>query len=374
MIRSISPDERFMLEAFRLAKKGEGSVSPNPLVGALIVNEGQIVGRGHHRRAGEPHAELLALQQAGPKARGATLYVNLEPCCHQGRTPPCVDAIIQAGVSRVVAGVQDANPLVNGAGFKLLRAAGVAVVKSCLESKARDLNEIFFTYITKNRPFIIAKVAMSLDGKMATATGESKWITTQMSRHFSYKLRRNVDAIMVGVNTVLADDPELLRRPSRTSPPRPFTRVIVDTGLRTPPWSRIFRTARAHPVLILCGAHASQRRRLTLEKTGATVVPCAVKDSRVNFAEALRELAHRQITSVILEGGAEMLGTAFDHRLVDKVIFFVAPKIIGGTKAISPVAGKGARMISDSIPVTDVKWMRAGSDMVVSGRPSYRDK
>lgn len=374
MPRSLDVTERMMSEALRLARRGEGQVSPNPLVGAVIVNNGEIVGRGYHRRAGEPHAEIMALRRAGPKARGATMYLNLEPCCHQGRTPPCADAIIQSGISRVVASVQDPNPLVNGAGFKRLRSAGVAVAKGSLEEKAKELNEVFFTYITRGRPFMIAKVAMSLDGKMATATGESKWITTQMSRHFSYKLRRTVDAIMVGVNTVLADDPELLRRPNRPALNRPFTRVVVDTNLRTPPWAKIMRSARTNPVLFLCGSQPSTRRRQALEKRGATVVPVTERDGRVDLVEGVRELARREITSVVLEGGAEVLGSAFDNRLVDKVVFFIAPKIIGGVRAISPVGGKGARMMSEAIPVVGTRWIRVGQDVIVSGRPDYRPR
>lgn len=358
-----------MSEAMRLARKGEGLVSPNPLVGAVIVKDGEIVGRGYHKKAGLQHAEIIAIEQAGAKARGATLYVNLEPCCHQGRTPPCVDAIIDSGISRVVAAVKDPNPDVNGRGFRMLQSAGVAVAKGCLESRAREINDVFITYITKKRPFVVAKVAMSLDGKMATATGESKWITTQVSRHLSYKLRRSVDAIMVGVNTVIADDPELLRG----RPARPFPRLIMDTHLRTPPWARILKAAPQNAVVIFCGSHASAARRKILEKAGATVVQCRERDGRVDLSTALEEAGRRGISSIVLEGGAEVFGAAFDQRLVDRVFFFIAPKIIGGTEAISPVAGKGARMMSDAIPVTDVRWARVGTDMVVTGRPAYRN-
>jgi len=364
-------DERMMIETLRLARKGEGCVSPNPLVGAVVVKNEEIVGRGYHRRLGGPHAEVLALQRAGDRARESTLYVNLEPCCHQGRTPPCVDAIVKAGVRRVVAAIQDPNPLVNGAGLKKLRNAGVIVEKGCLAERARELNEVFFVHVTKGRPFVIAKVAMSLDGKMATATWESKWITAPLARYVSHKIRRNVDAIMVGLNTVLADDPMLSRKPSRTASPRPFTRVILDTDLRTPPWARVLATARTNPVLIFCGQKVNERRRRALEKKGATIIHCPEHEGHVDLAEACLELGRRGVASLLMEGGASMLGSAFDLRLVDKVAFFIAPKIIGGTDAISPVAGTGARLISDAIPVASMKWLRAGSDMVAIGRPDY---
>ncbi len=364
-------DERMMSEALRLARKGEGCVSPNPLIGAVIVKNGEIVGRGYHRRIGGPHAEVVALEQAGDRASHSTLYVNLEPCCHQGRTPPCTDAIIKAGVGRVVAAMQDPNPLVNGAGFKRLRAAGITVEKGCLQHKARDLNEAFFVHVTKGRPFLIAKVAMSLDGKLATASGESKWITSQMARHFSYKIRHHVDGIMVGLNTVLADDPELSRRLNRSGPQRPFSRIILDTSLRTPPWARILKSARVHPVLIVCGKKPIERRRRALEAKGAVVIPCKEREGRVDFVAACFELGRRGISSIVVEGGADLLGTAFDNRLVDKVVIFIAPKIIGGERAPSPVAGEGARGISDAIPVANVKWIRAGADMIAIGRPDY---
>ncbi|MEW6365556.1 MAG: bifunctional diaminohydroxyphosphoribosylaminopyrimidine deaminase/5-amino-6-(5-phosphoribosylamino)uracil reductase RibD [Acidobacteriota bacterium] len=368
---SLSFDERMMAEALRLAKKGEGQVSPNPLVGAVVVKNGEVIARGYHRRVGEPHAEVIALAQAGDQARQSTLYVTLEPCAHQGRTPPCVDAIIKAGVGRVIAAFQDPNPLVNGAGFKRLREAGITVEKGCLEQKARELNEVFFTFTTRRRPFLIAKVAMSLDGKMATATGESRWISAGVSRHMSFKLRRSVDAIMVGVNTILADDPQLLRGPIRGLTLRPFTRVILDTELRTPPWAKILKTARAHPVLICCGRKTNPRRRVALEGKGATIVPCKERGGRVDLVAACEDLARREIASVVMEGGAEVLGTAFDQGLIDKVVFFIAPKIIGGSRALSPVAGRGAHLMSDAIQIADARWMRSGSDIVVVGHPRY---
>jgi diaminohydroxyphosphoribosylaminopyrimidine deaminase/5-amino-6-(5-phosphoribosylamino)uracil reductase len=319
-------DERWMRRALVLAARGAGETNPNPMVGCVIVKAGRVVGEGYHRRAGGPHAEVLALEQAGVRARGATLYVNLEPCAHQGRTPPCAPRVAAAGVKRVVAAMRDPNPLVDGRGFGLLRRAGIDAVGGVLEREARALNERFAVAASKRRPFVLLKAALTLDGNMATATGESQWITSPAQRRAARRLRRFYDAVLVGIGTVLADDPLLLPSPAVR---RPFTRVVLDSRLRLPLTSRLVRSAPRSPVVVVAIRAASAKRR-ALEARGVSVIQAAGRDGRVSPAAALRALWRQGIRSVMVEGGSQVLGAFLSARRFDQVALFRAPLLLGG--------------------------------------------
>lgn len=376
--------------SLELAAQGKGLVSPNPLVGSVVVRDGEVVGRGFHRYADLKHAEVWALEEAGPRARGATVYVNLEPCSHQGdgkRTPPCVQAIIGAGVRRVVASMVDPNPKVNGRGFELLRAAGIEVEVGLLESEARRLNEKYARFVTTGRPFVHLKTACSLDGRIATRTGESKWITGPEARGASQALRHDADAILVGIGTVLADDPLLS---DRTNEPRhrPLLRAVLDAGLRTPPTSQLVQTARAWPLVIFAAARPEDTRSYSVTNAGyaggfdenlaheevlaglgAEVVRVAAHGGQLDLRQVLAELARRQVTGLIVEGGTEVAASFIEQRLVDKVTFFFAPTIIGGREAFPAVGGRGVERLADALRLSDVEIVQRGEDWEVTGYP-----
>lgn len=354
--------------ALRLAAKGRGLTNPNPMVGAVVVKDGEIVGRGYHQRAGQPHAEILALQEAGEKARGATMYLNLEPCAHFGRTPPCTEAILKAGIKRVVAGMIDPNPLVSGRGVSRLRRAKVQVDVGLLAEECRQLNAPFVKYITTGKPLITLKAAVSMDGKVATNLGEARWISSAESRKYVHKLRQRVDAIMVGIGTVLQDDPLLtVRLPSLKKPRQPW-RVIVDSNLRLPLRSQIVRTAEHYPTLVAATNSAPVYQIEQLEKANVKVL-IVTKDrqGRVNLAVLMEELAKRGILSILLEGGPTLNGSALQEKLVDRLIFFIAPKLIGGEKAPGAIGGKGINRLKDAIPVKNLRVRRLGIDLLLEG-------
>jgi diaminohydroxyphosphoribosylaminopyrimidine deaminase/5-amino-6-(5-phosphoribosylamino)uracil reductase len=366
----MTEDERYMRLALRLARKGLGRTSPNPMVGAVVVKGKTIVGRGYHHRAGEPHAEILALRQAGTKARGATLYLNLEPCDHVGRTPPCTRAILKAGVARVVAGMKDPNPLVSGAGIRRLRKAGVRVEVDVLEKECRELNAPFCKYITRERPFVTLKAATSLDGKVATRSGDSRWISSEASRNYVHRLRQAMDAVVVGIGTVRKDDPQLtVRLPGRRRPHHPL-RVIVDSRLRIPLYSQLVRTAGQYPTLVATtrAASFSRRRRLAAANVEVTIL---AKDARghVSLRGLMKELARRGVVSVLLEGGSTLNASALREGVVDRLLFFLAPKIIGGQRAPGVFGRDGALRIKDAEPVKSVKVRRIGPDILIEGVP-----
>src|SRR3989449_11344105 len=344
--RVVEADRRHLRLALALAARGAGQTSPNPMVGAVVVRGGRVVGRGFHTRAGAPHAEAVALAQAGRRARGAILYVNLEPCCHFGRTPPCVDTLIGAGVRRVVACMRDPDPRVRGRGFRALRAAGVRVRVGVLLREAGVLNAEFVRRLAAARPFVTLKAGMSLDGRIATRSGESKWITSQRAGAAGRELRCAHDAVMVGVNTVLRDDPRLTAAPARREGAgtmlRPLpARVVLDGRLRTPPGARLLRAAGGQPIIVtLPGAPARRRRRL--ERAGALVLEVAGRDGRISVGGALRELGRRGISSVLIEGGSELLGSALDERLGDRLVVFVAARPTRGGGRIARGAVPGA--------------------------------
>ena len=344
-------DERFMRRALELAARGLGETNPNPAVGCVVVSNRQVVGEGVHERAGAPHAEVEALRRAGGRARRATLYVNLEPCAHQGRTPPCAPLVRDAGVARVVAALRDPHPLVRGRGLSLLRRAGISVTTGVLAAEAERLNERFLVAARTGRPFVLLKAAHTLDGRIATASGHSKWITSPLQRRQARWLRRLHDAVLVGIETVLADDPLLLPSPR---PRRPFARVVLDSRLRLPATSRLARSARpGAPVLVLT-ARAAPGRRRGLEPAGVEVQEVPASGGRVSLEGALSTLRSRGIASVMVEGGSEVLGSFLAERLVDQVALFRAPLLLGGRGSRPAFGGPDPAAIGEGLRLRSV--------------------
>ena len=367
---------RFMRRALDEAAKAVGDTSPNPAVGAVLVKNGRVIGRGYHRQAGLPHAEIEALRRAGSRARGSTLYVTLEPCAHVGRTPPCCEALIHAGVSRVVAAMTDPNPLTNGRGLARLRQAGVRVEVGLLQEQARALNAPFCKTITTGLPYVTAKIAQSIDGKIATTRGESNWISSERARALAHRLRREADAVLVGINTVLTDNPRLTARdPARAPRPNRPIRVIVDSRLRTPPSSRCL-SARPKAPVVIATTNSSRTARAALERRGAEVriFPpiCDFERPRVPLALLLRRLVTEYgATSTLLEGGGELLAGALRERLVDRVVWIVAPLIIGGRASPSSVGGDGVSSLQQAIQLRNVSVERVGPDLICQADVVY---
>lgn len=337
-----------MTRALELAERGLGETNPNPMVGCVIVKDGRIVGEGWHRRAGGPHAEVGALRAAGAAARGATAYVNLEPCAHQGRTPPCAPALLQAGVRRVVAAVRDPHPVVAGRGLALLERGGARVTRGILAGPASLLNERFLGAAAQERPFVLLKAALTLDGRIATARGESMWITSAAQRRAARALRRLHDAVAVGISTVLADDPLLLPSPRVR---RPFMRVVFDSRLRLPPGSRLVRSARQAPVWVVT-ARPDARRRRALDAAGVRVLSVPGRAGRVGLAAALRALRGEGIWSLMVEGGSSLLGALVAARLFDQVALFRAPLLLGGRGSLPAFGGPDPRHLADAVRLT----------------------
>lgn len=356
-----------MRRALALARRGR--TSPNPMVGAVVVKDGRIVAEGYHRRAGEPHAEAAALDEAGDEARGATLYVTLEPCCHYGRTPPCTKAIISAGVSSVVAAMRDPNPLVSGKGLAELEAAGIGTDVGLLQEQARKLNEVYVKFVTTRLPFVTLKLAMTLDGKIATRTGDSRWVSCEQSRRMVHRLRERSDAVMVGVGTVLADDPELnARNGKRITYP---TRVIVDSQGRTPATARVLLQPAGETVVAVTDAAPAGRVR-KLEEAGARILPVEERGSLVSLPHLMQKLGEIGITSVLIEGGGSIAASALAAGIVDKVIVFVAPKIVGGESARTPVEGPGVETMDDALQLERLTVRNVGCDLLIEAYPCSR--
>jgi diaminohydroxyphosphoribosylaminopyrimidine deaminase/5-amino-6-(5-phosphoribosylamino)uracil reductase len=363
--------ETFMRAALVLARKGLGRTSPNPAVGAVIVRRGRVIAAGFHREAGAPHAEVEALSRLRGKAGpGDTLYVTLEPCNHYGRTPPCTKAIMEKGVRKVVVGMGDPNPLVKGGGCRYLRRQGVEVVTGVLEDECRRLNEWFVTYVTKGRPFVIAKSAMTLDGWTATSSGHSRWVTNERSREWVHRLRDQVDAILVGVGTVTADDPLLDTRLSKGKGKNPV-RVIVDTHLRIPQSARVLSHGKGPETIIAVGEDVPHRRLKRFERKGVSLIPCPKKDGRVDLRALMDSLGKRSITSLLLEGGATLMGAMIRERLVDKFCIFKAPKLLGGDDGRPMASGQGPIRMDQSVALKDVRTRRFGDDLLITGYPEY---
>ncbi len=356
-----------MKEALALAAQGAGWVNPNPMVGALVVRDGEIVGRGFHHRFGEAHAEVHALKEAGELSRGATLYVTLEPCSHHGKTPPCCEAVVEAGITRVVCPGGDPNPLVSGKGFAYLEAHGVKVETGLMQKEALSLNEIFFHFIQKKRPYVILKSAMSLDGKIATRTQESRWITSSETRTSVHLLRHSVMAIMVGVDTLIADDPLLTTRLEGKAGSHPI-RIVMDSKGRTPLTAQVFQSLDLSPLIIVTTSAISPRRKDLYREAGAEVITLASKGRSEMIDELLPLLAERGIDSILVEGGSTLNESCVQSGCVDRYIACIAPMIIGGKDAPSPVGGTGFSRLSDVLRFREVEVTRIGDDTIITAR------
>lgn len=356
-------DATLMAVALAEAARADFATSPNPMVGAIVVRDGEVIARGHHERAGGDHAEVRAILDAGARAAGSELFVTLEPCTVHGRTPPCVDAVIAAAPSRVVVAMLDPNPAVNGSGVAALRAAGISVSIGPGAAEALRLNEFYVKHIGTGLPFVTAKFAASLDGRIATGTGESRWISSAESRELAHHLRHRHDAVLVGATTVAVDDPELTTRADGAA--RQPLRVVVDSTLRTPPTARLLHTGTA-PVLIATTAAAVPGRRAALEAAGAEVLTVGGVGS-VDLRDLLGRLGDRGVISVLAEGGAAVLGSLFDERLVDRVVAFLAPLLIGGRGAPAAIGGRGAASLESALRLRDIEVDRRGADIVVTG-------
>ena len=370
----MTPDEQFMVQALRLAKRAYGQTSPNPMVGAVLVQDGEVIGRGWHHRAGAPHAEIEALADAARRQRsvsGATVYVTLEPCCTHGRTPPCTEALIRAGVRRVVVAAVDPNPRHAGQGLVRLREAGITVDSGVLEAESKRLNEAFNHWIVHRIPWVTAKSAMTLDGKIATASGQSKWITGPKSRAHAQRLRLGVDAVLVGVETVLADDPSLT---VRTQPGfrRPAwhpvkLRIILDTRARTPLESRLVSDDGRASTLIVVSELADPARIAALQAR-VTVIRAPERDGRIDLAWLMPELGRMGVLHLLVEGGGTVLASFFEAGLVHRIAFFYAPRILGGEESRRSVAGQGFRSLAEAPSLTDVESRRFGEDLFITAR------
>lgn len=378
--------KRYMRAALALALKARGRTSPNPLVGAVIIKDGRVVGRGYHACAGAPHAEIMALEEAGTEAAGATLYLNLEPCCHWGRTPPCTPTLTRSGIAQVVVGMVDPNPLVSGKGIGELRQAGIQVELGLLEEEARQINEAFIKYITTGRPFVILKSAVSLDGKIATVSRRSRWITGARSRLEVHKLRDQVDAILVGIETILTDDPQLTTRLEGRRG-RDAKKVIVDSTLRIPLEAKVLNPGLAAPhrkiegqrgkggrtspghgeVIIATTTRAPQMKISQLEDKGARVLRVGERDGRVDLVDLMGELGREGVVSLLIEGGAEVNAAALQAGLVDKVLFFIAPLLIGGGGAPGAIGGQGFPTLEEAVRLERLEVKRLEPDLMVQG-------
>ena len=357
--------ERWMRECLRLARRGAGFVSPNPMVGCVIVKNGKAVGRGYHRRFGRSHAERAALKNAGSSVRGATLYVNLEPCSYYGKTPPCVDAILESGIRSVVIGTRDPNPLVFGKGIAALKKAGVRTQVGLLGKESRDLNESFFKYVRSGLPLVALKIAQTLDGKIASQAGQGGWITSREARRFGHQLRSQYDAVLVGAGTILADNPRLTVRLVRGRNP---IRVVIDGRLRSPSGSKVFRNARTTPTLLFVSDRAARlnpRRVANLRRLEVDVIPLPAVRGRMSLRGILRELAKRNIASVLVEGGQRVYTDFIRSRLADKAFVFTAPKILGD--GISSVGSLGRSGIARSGHLLRCSLQKVGSDTLLIG-------
>ncbi len=349
-------DRDYMERALALAELAKGRTSPNPLVGCVVVKDDEIIGEGYHEKAGEPHAEVVALRDAGDVS-DATVFVTLEPCCHEGRTPPCVDLLRERKPKRVIAAMEDPNPKVAGCGIEALREAGVDVSVGLLEDQARVQNEVFIKYITTGLPFVVAKCGMSLDGKIATRTGDSRWVTGEESRKQVHQIRNQVDAILVGSRTVMLDDPSLTTRLPQDNTKDPI-RVILDSSEYLGSDRKVFTIESNAPTWI---AVAEKREIEGVDE----IIKVPTGSGGLDIEFLMRELARREVTSVLIEGGGTTLGSAFESGIVDKVMFFVAPKIIGGREAVSAVDGIGSEMMADAVQLERMQATAVGNDILI---------
>ena len=361
----LSYDEKYMRLAMQLAGNAIGRTSPNPLVGAVIVKDNRVVGCGWHRKAGTPHAEVHALNQAGELAQGADVYVTLEPCAHYGKTPPCAKALVEAKVKNVYGGLLDVNPKVAGKGFKILEDAGIHVEYGFLQDELRKQNEVFFKWIEHKKPFVVLKAAMTLDGKIATATGQSKWITNETSRAYGYKLRDIYDGIMVGINTVIEDNPMLTARVDGGKNP---IRIVVDSSLRIDINANVIQDKSAKTIIATTDK-ADKDKILKLQAQDMDVIVVDKDENdKVDIEKLLDILGQKNICSILVEGGATLSGSFVAKKLVDKVYFFIAPKIVGGKEAKTPVAGTGILNLQEALTLKDIQIEKLEEDILIIGR------
>jgi len=339
-------DIKFMKIALKLAEKAKGDTTPNPLVGAVIIKNGEIIGKGYHKKAGTPHAEIHALNAAGNKAQGATLYITLEPCCHTGKTPPCVNEIIKQKISRVVIAMSDPNPLVNGKGIKILEDSGIQVTAGLLENQAKAMNEIFIKYITTKLPFVTLKAATTIDGKICTKTGDSKWITNEQSRQYVHKLRYYHDAILVGINTIIADNPYLTCRLKNKPIVCPL-RIILDSTLKIDLLTNVLQDKYKEKTIIATTERASSDKVKQLRELGINIIIAG--STKVDITELFNILGKMEITSLLIEGGSTVYTSIIEENLIDKIILFIAPKIIGGKNALTLIEGDGQEFMNNAI-------------------------
>ena len=352
-----------MERALELAKKGIGKVNPNPLVGAVIVKDGRIIGEGYHECYGEAHAERNAVKNATESVEGSTIYVTLEPCAHYGKTPPCVDLIIEKKFKKVVIGMLDPNELVAGKSIEKLKEHGIEVVVGIKEEECKRMNEIFIKYITSKIPFVILKSGMSLDGKIATYSGESKWITSKESREDAQNLRNRLSSIMVGVNTVIADDPELT---CRINNEKNLIRIIVDTNLRIPLDSKVVKN-KDKLTIVATTLSSDESKKQILRDAGVKVIEVQENNNRVNLKELVKKLGEEGIDSILIEGGGTLNFSSLEENIVDKVIFYIAPKIIGGEDSKSSIAGRGFAKLEEAVNLKYMSYKRIGEDLVIEG-------
>ena len=357
-------DEQMMARAISLARNGLGRTSPNPLVGAVIVRDGRIVAEGWHRKAGTPHAEIHALNMAGELARGATVYVSLEPCAHYGRTGPCARALVEAGVSRVVVAMTDPNPKVAGKGIAILQEAGIQVTTGVLEQEARQLNEVFLKWMTTGLPFVALKTAMTLDGKIATAAGQSQWITNEASRYETHRLRDIYDGILVGINTALADNPSLTTRLKEYQGRNPV-RIVVDSRARLPLTAKLVTDGAARTIVAVT-EQAPAERVEALRSAGVEII-VAGSSNHVDMQSLMEQLGAMKISSVLVEGGGSVNFSLLQAGLVDRVYAFIAPKLVGGRDALTPVEGEGFQELDRAVELENIQLRQLGSDVLLTG-------
>ncbi len=356
-------DEHWMKRALHLAEKGRGRTSPNPMVGAVLVKNGKAIGEGYHVKAGTDHAEIIALRRAGEKTKGATLYLNLEPCVHYGKTPPCAPAVIEARVKRVVIGMRDPNSLVAGRGVESLKEAGLHVEVGTLEKECRRLNEAFCKFIVRKEPFVILKVAATLDGKIATRVGDSKWVTGESSRNFVHRLRDQVDGVVVGIGTALRDDPQLTARIKKGRDPY---RIILDSRLRIPEGAQVIETPSSKTIIATTES-AARGKIKRLEKKGVRVLILNSKQGRIDLKNCLSKLGELEMMSLLVEGGSQVNGSFLDEGLIDKILFFLSPKLIGDREALGIFGGSGKATIREAIPLRELRVRRIGEDILIEG-------
>jgi diaminohydroxyphosphoribosylaminopyrimidine deaminase / 5-amino-6-(5-phosphoribosylamino)uracil reductase len=359
-------DVKYMERALELAKMGSGHTNPNPLVGAVIVKAGRIIGEGYHQCYGSHHAEVNAFINATEDVGGATMYVTLEPCSHYGKTPPCAEAIVKNKIKKVIIGLKDPNPIVSGRGIKILEDNGIEVVTGMLSEEGKKLNEIFLKYITTKMPFCLMKTAMTLDGKIATYTGDSKWVTGELSREYVHQLRHRVAGIMVGMGTILSDNPSLTTRVKDGDESDPI-RIIVDSGGRIPLEANVLNLKSKARTIIGTTEKAGKTKIKALEEKGAEIIITPAKNGRVDLMFLMKALGERKIDSVLLEGGSELNYSALEEGIVDKVNVFIAPKILGGNTAKTPVGGEGISNIKDAILLKGIDIKRFGDDIMIEG-------